>query len=389
MEIFVKQTITHGKLTQTFCQLSLILGAHTSKEERCKTKKTNMKYHNWSILWKYSAPGSTRYYKQIQRKSKKTALRSTNNLLNATVTWMIGSFMTLLRSFVQIIFKTMNNFVWIIFKYVNLFVVGFLLCMVYVMVFVIMKKVLPNIRITWIPYSVISDYPTTKGISSLFMVNEWHILHDVIQSYINGLETHTTKLIGFIFSNSSETITLITKRTITKCRQVLWYSFDFMFILAVLCLLYTVSVVRLFQRNKSTKSTMKWAVPFTDLHYSPLITIPPLLTKKQGQYVRDVSLTFLITCIAMVVLYISSLGDSGYDTQNRTVLSVLHYLCKGVRKGISPLFVKSQTQNSIISKMSIEEFTKAKQEKRRQSYQNAKKKRKKTRLVIWILFYVM
>ena len=188
-------------------------GVNNDKDDIPNPNIPCMKYHNWKISWKYSTPGSYKYYSQIKRNSTIHHPKQENSSTERTS----------------------------------------------------------------------SFYPTSR------FVTTWNVLME------------TTK-------------------------HTMWYFFDMMFIFSILSVIYVISAIRLMNKRKTTKFMMKWTETFMDLHYSPVITVPPLFTTEQYHNLLDLILYSFMAIGVAIICYIYTVIDKSSNTPHGTVTLSLAFI---------------------------------------------------------------
>ena len=332
-----------------------------------------MRFHNWKISWKYSPPGSNKYYNQIKRKLNKQMERNPIHATLPLYTILMGFITSLIMFITDTALSVVTTLLWAVldigFMIGHLLLLGTLL----ISTFLFKKHVLTystkfNVFIPSIPHDELNNFQTQYtrenvfSIMSLIHNNNNHFSLYLLQNTKNAL----------IYSGQA-TNTMI-RMSFIKCKYCLWFVFDFFCMVAVLFILYILSAIRLFTTKKSTKVGTRWATTFMELHYSPIIFIPPILTTDQLHYLFDWILYVIMVSIVGIMHFIFIYNATGYHTQQNVHLSVIHFICKWLKRGIAPMFIKDHP-NPNPQYMSLDEFARQKSAKRRQRYQLQKAKK--------------
>lgn len=366
------------KLTKIFDCLCLLLGTNMNNNGSILTTKFSIKYHNWSVCWKYTCPGSTKYSNQIKRKSKTSPTKrylTISDVLSFIPRVCLSIMMFLVKSSAKILTKMMG-FV------ANLWSTSFITFTIFVaygVMFTTKNNIMPILPLGF-PDLATFCYPWRRG-TPMLINGETHLrIHNFTEDIRQQIKLQFSNSILSVTFKLIRQLSVITTTVIRKGRETFLFSLDFMSMMTVLCLLYTLSAIKLFRDKKTPKFLITWAHPFTESHSSPIITIPPLLTNEQYQDVLEALTNLLILCCALIMFYISTQDESNYDMKHMANLSLFHFMCKGIRKGTSPMFVKNQPKLNTKPILSIQEFQNRKREKKQQYYQTVlKNKRQKKR----------
>ena len=340
--------------------------------------KFSIKYHNWSVCWKYTCPGSTKYSNQIKRKSKTSPIKrylTISDVLSFIPRMFLSIVMFLMKSSANILTNTMVFIA-------NLWLtslITFAVFIAYGVIFRTKNNIIPILPLGF-PDLDTFCYPWRKRTPMLINGETHLVIHNFTEDIHQQIKLQFSNSILSVTFKLIRQLSFITTFVARKGKEAFLFSLDFVSMMIVLCLLYTLSAIKLFQDKRTPKFLITWTLPFTESHFSPIITIPPLLTNEQYQDILEAFTNLLILCCALIMFYISTQDESNCDMKHMANLSFLRFICKAITKSTSPMFIKNPPKPNSTHTLSIQEFQNRKREKRQQYYQTVlRNKRQKKR----------
>lgn len=371
MRIILEEIDKPLKLTKIFYCLFLLLGTNMNNNGLTVTTKFSIKYHNWSVCWKYTCPGSTKYSNQIKRKSK-TSPTKRYLTVPGVLSSILRASLSIMMFFMKTSAKILTNMMGFIANLWLTSLITFTIFIVYGVIFTTKNNIIPILPLGFPDLSTFC-YPWRRMTPMLINGETHKIIHNFTKDIHQKIKLQFSNSILFITLKLIRQLSGITKFIIRKGREAFLFSLDSVSMMTVLYLLYTLSAIKLFRGKKTPKSLMTWALPFTESHYAPIITIPPLLTNEQYQDILEALTNLLIPCCAVIMFCIATQDESNHDTKHMASLSLLRFMCKAMTKGTSPMFVKNPPKPNLTP---IQEFQNRKREKKQQYYQTVLKNKK-------------